>query len=439
MFKKTRKKIIALIMGSLILLFALTLSVIMLASYREMRQENAQMLNTFVEMYRLEEQDRQGDIDWPDRQGDMEQPQGQEDMGPNGDDQFFPGERWGGDDRRMDQKRDFQLSTFYSVAFSEDNAVLAVNNGDKSIYSEEELIELAGNVLKGGQASGKVGSLSYIVCQKEGYQLVAFKDNTVSENSLSMLLKNILIVGGAAIIVLFFLSLYLSKRIVKPLEENDQQQKQFISNASHELKTPVAVISANAEILSRELGENDWLANIAYENERMGELVKQLLDLSRAENKENPMEQVDFSRIAEGEILALESLAFDQGKEIHSELEEGITLTGNASQLTQLVSILMDNAIRHSTGNKIDAALKRHGHEAILSVENEGEEIPADKLQHLFDRFYRLDEARNSEGNHYGLGLSIAKAVTEKHGGNIKASCQEGKVKFTVFLPIKHQ
>ena len=440
MFKKTRKKIIALIMGSLVLLFALTLSVIMLASYREMRTQNAQMLETYTEQYRLEPQGRQGEMEPPEWQNDSEQQQGgQEDLGPRGDDSFFLDDRWSNNGRWMDNKRNYQLSTFYSVAFSEDNIVLAVNNGDNSVYTEEDLIKIATEVLQESKSSGRVGNLSYKICQKEGYFLVAFKDDTVAENSLSMLLKNILIVGGAAIIVLFFLSLYLSKRIVRPLEENDEQQKQFISNASHELKTPVAVISANAEILSRELGENEWLANIEYENERMGELVKQLLDLSRAENKESPMEQVDFSRIATGEVLALESLAFEQGKEIQSDIEEDISLIGNASQLTQLVSILLDNAIRHSTGSKIEVELKHHGHAAVLSVENDGDEISQEKLEHLFDRFYRLDEARNSEGHHYGLGLSIAKAVAEKHGGSISASYQDGKVKFTVSLPINNK
>lgn len=250
-------------------------------------------------------------------------------------------------------------------------------------------------------------------------------------------MHNVLIVGSAALVLLFFISLYLSRQIIRPLEENDRQQKQFISDASHELKTPVAVISANAEMLSREIGGNEWLSNIQYENERMGGLVKQLLDLSRAENTEVPMEQVDFSRIVTGEALAFESLAFDQGKALQSDIEEGVLLTGNPSQLTQLVSILLDNAIRHSTGSEIGLSLKAQGHTAVLSVINEGDAIPDEKQKQLFDRFYRIDEARSNEGQHYGLGLSIAKAVVEKHSGSIHVSCQDGKVRFTAAIPIK--
>ena len=262
-------------------------------------------------------------------------------------------------------------------------------------------------------------------------------DNTVSGSGLNTLLRNVLIIGSAAILVMFFISLVLSGRIIRPLEENDQKQKQFISDASHELKTPVAVISTNAELLSREIGENEWLSNIVYENDRMGELVRQLLDLSRAENAEAPMEQVDFSRVVTGETLALETLAFDRGRVFRSDIEDGMNLAGSKTQLTQLVSILLDNAIRYATGNEIGIALKRQGHHAVLSVVNDGDEIPQDKLEHLFDRFYRVDEARNSEGQHYDLGLSIAKAVVEKHGGSISVSCQAGKVRFTASIPMK--
>ena len=337
----------------------------------------------------------------------------------------------------IDVRRDYELSTFYAVVFEEDGTVAAVDNGEKDIYTEEELIRIAEEIRADHKSSGRKGDLTFLVRQKDTYTLVAFIDSTVSESGLQTLLRNVLIVGGAAIIVLFLISWYISGRIIRPLEENDRKQKQFISDASHELKTPVAVISANAEMLSREIGGNEWLSNIQYENERMGGLVKQLLDLSRAENTEVPMEQVDFSRIVTGEALAFESLAFDQGKALQSDIEEGVLLTGNPSQLTQLVSILLDNAIRHSTGSEIGLSLKAQGHTAVLSVINEGDAIPDEKQKQLFDRFYRIDEARSNEGQHYGLGLSIAKAVVEKHSGSIHVSCQDGKVRFTAAIPIK--
>lgn len=411
MFKRSRKKIILSIMGSLILLYVVTLSVILFASYRELRKKSADILNDYIEAYSLEQT--------PDAPAEPDGP--------------------GPEPQKMDQpteKRDFRLSTFYSVSFAGDGTVLDIDNGMRGIYSDEDLIGIAEEIRQKSLVSGRRDMLLFRTVQKDGYTLVAFMDNTVTDSSMHTLLRYVLIVGGAAIAAMFVISLFLSKRIIQPLEENDQKQKRFISDASHELKTPVAVIGANAEMLSRELGKNEWLSNIQYENDRMGELVRQLLDLSRAENADAPMEQVDFSRITTGEVLAFESLAFDQGKTIQSEIEEGIHLVGRQTQLTQLVSVLLDNAITHSTGNDIEVFLCRQAHRAILRIRNEGEEIPAEKLEHLFDRFYQLDEARSSEGRHYGLGLSIARAVAERHGGNIDASCHEGKVEFTVSLPI---
>ncbi len=420
MFSRSRKKIILSIMLSLILLLALTLSVIMLASYREIRQRDSEMLERYVETYVLDP--HSGTEELPgSREKDRDIPEPRPDPG----------------DPPRDFRPDYQLSTFYSVAFSDDSTVLAVETGARGLYDEEKLIEIARDLLGGGKKSGRLDNLSYLISSKTGYTLVAFLDSTVTEGSMRLLLRNVLIVGGAAIVVMFFVSLFLSRQIIHPLEENDKQQKRFISDASHELKTPVAVISTNAELLSRELGENEWLANIQYENERMGDLVKQLLDLSRAENAGSPMETVDLSRVVTGEVLAFESLAFDQGKTIQGDIEEEIHVTGNGTQLTQLVSVLLDNSIRHSTGKTIEVSLKSQGRAAVLHVSNEGDEIPAEKLEHLFDRFYRVDEARNSEGHHYGLGLSIAKAVAEKHGGTISVSCQEGKVRFTAAIPEK--
>lgn len=414
MFKRSRRKIILAIMGSLVLLFAVTLSVILIASYHEVRQRNADMLAHYAEQY---------------LPGQPTEPQPGAENGPAPE---APPDR-----PPMDRRQDYRLSTFYAVAFSEDGEVLTVDNGEKDVYSEDELTLLARDILDGGRTSGRNGSLTWTVRRTPDRTLVAFMDNTVSEAGLNTLLRNVLIIGGAAMAVLFFLSLFLSKRIIRPLEENDRRQKQFVSDASHELKTPVAVIGVNAEMLSGEIGENEWLANIRYENERMGGLVKQLLDLSRAENAEVPMEPVDLSRLVTGEVLAIESLAFDSGKTIRSDIEEGIRLTGNPTQLTQIASILLDNAIRHAAGDEIGVSLKRQGHAAVLSVVNDGDEIPPDKLAHLFDRFYRADEARTDDGHHYGLGLSIAKAIAERHGGGITASCGGGKVRFTVSVPVK--
>ena len=415
MFRRSRKKIILSIMGSLILLFAVTLSVILLASFGEIRHKNVEMLERYVAEYSLDEvTSKQTKADLP-----VEKMMGRREPPPS------------------NERSGYQLSTFYSVALSDEGKVLAVDNEGRDAYQEEELVQIARKISSQDQRSGRMGNITYIVEDKEGYTLVAFMDNTVSEAGLKTMLRYVFLVGGLAILAMFFIASILAGFIISPLEENDRQQKRFISDASHELKTPIAVIATNAEMLSRELGYNEWLSNIQYETERMDRLVKQLLDLSHAESAIVPMESLDFSRLVTGETLAFESLAFDKGKTFIIEIEEAIILMGNPSQLTQLVSILLDNAIRHSTGREIGISLVRRPHTALLTVTNDGNEISPEKIQHLFERFYRVDEARNSESNHYGIGLSIAKAIAEKHGGNIDVFWQDGKISFTVNLLLK--
>ena len=438
MFKSSRVKIILSIMGSLLILFAITLSVILLASYREIRNNNSEKLERYADLFLLNSQSQDQAPPEPNSESKSEQRTNQ--TPPDSKPEYRPEnnaeQRQRKDNAPIEERSDYQLSTFYSVVFSKDNEVLEVDDGDKDVYDEDELVEIAKQVLEKNKDEGQIGELSFVVRTRPGYTLVAFLDNTFANSSMDMLVRNFLIVGTSALVVLFFISLFISKLIIRPLAENDKRQKQFISDASHELKTPISVISANADMLSREIGENEWLSNIQYENERMGTLVRQLLDLSRAENAEIPMEQIDLSRVVAGDALAFESLAYDNGRTINSSIEDNIHIMGNRTQLEQLVSVLLDNAIRYSTEIGIEVSLKKQAHSAVLTVANEGEEIPPEKIEHLFDRFYRVDEVRNSEDNHYGLGLSIARAVTERHKGRIEVSCTGGKVVFTVTLPV---
>ena len=433
MFKSSRVKIILSIMGSLLILFAITLSVILLASYREIRRNNSEKLERYADLYLLDSQSQ--DQASPEQKSNQAPPDSKPENKPESRPEGTADQRQRKDNAPIEERSDYQLSTFYSVAFSKDNEVLEVDDGDKAVYEEDDLVEIARQVLDRNKDEGQIGELAFVVRTRPGYTLVAFLDNTFANSSMDMLIRNFLIVGTCALVVLFFISLFISKLIIRPLAENDKRQKQFISDASHELKTPISVIGANADMLSREIGDNEWLSNIQYENERMGTLVRQLLDLSRAENAQVPMELLDLSRVVAGDALAFESLAYDNGRTISSNIEENIHVMGNRTQLEQLVSVLLDNAIRNSTGIGIEVALRKQAHSAILSVSNEGEEIPPEKMEHLFDRFYRVDEVRNSEDNHYGLGLSIARAVAERHKGKIEVSCTGGKVVFTVTLP----
>lgn len=332
----------------------------------------------------------------------------------------------------------FKLSTFYSVALSYDGRIIDIRNDDSDVYTDKELGDAAKRVLAGEESVGVANSLVYYRADKDGYILVSFMDNTIIRESMSTLFRYTLIFGGIALVALFFLAVYLAKRIVKPLEESYQKQKQFISDAGHELKTPVSVVSANAELLSRELGENQWLANIQYENERMGKLVEQLLDLARTENAKLQKELLDFSRLVAGGVLPFESIAFEQGMPLKTRIADDISLMGIGSQLSQLISILVDNAIRHGkTGEEVVVDLSATRSTAVLSVVNGGAPIPEDQVSQLFERFFRVDEARNGEEKHYGLGLAIAKAIVLGHGGTIEVNSFNNKVEFLIKLPRK--
>ena len=427
MFKKTKRKIVFAIVFSLLILMAVTLSVIYLSNRIALRHENEAMLEMYVERYTL-------DSDPAEPKPDPGKPSFKPSTKP--DEDGLPPDH--GVAKMPDNNEPaFRASTFYSVAYGGNDEVLVVRNGNEKLQSEESLIETASAIRSRGKQSGSAGNMMYLVAERDGYTLVAMIDKTITDNSQKMLIRQMLLLGSLAMAVLFVLSIFIARRIVRPLEENDRRQKQFVSDAGHELKTPIAVISANSELLQREIGENEWLANIAYENERMSALVGQLLLLSRAENDDLPKEAVDFSALVSGEVLPFESYAFEKGYEIVSEITPDLTVTGNSMQLRQLVSILLDNAVAHGIAGEIHLTLQREKHTAVLSVSNAANNIGTEQLPHLFERFYRTDESRTDDGAHYGLGLSIAKAVVDAHGGTIHAEYKNGRAVFTAVLPLQ--
>lgn len=260
-------------------------------------------------------------------------------------------------------------------------------------------------------------------------------DHTILNSNMSTLFQYTLVFGSVALVLLFFVSLHLADRIVRPLEESYQKQKQFISDASHELKTPIASVSANVELLERELGQSRWLSNIRTDNQRMGELVRELLELARTENTRPQMENLDFSRLVTGSILAFEVLAFEKERKLKSQIQDKLLVKGNPEQLERLVNILLDNALEYSPAHsQVQVILKSERNRVLLSVTNQGQEIPEEIRKNLFERFYRVDESRQGDKGHYGLGLSIAKNIVTAHQGRIGVDCCRGNVTFTVSL-----
>ena len=445
MFKRSRIKIMALVMVILLGVLGGTLGIIYFTTYREVNSQNREMLEMYASMYAsngnptedemteeeiLEEEIAdEGILDEPSL--DAELP-GEVSGEPEAEDTFPDALEELGD---PDSTRRYITSTFYSVTFSADGSVREIINDTMPLLDEEDLTALAMTLWESGKTFGTENDVVFLVTENEDYILVTMMDNTVLGESIDALIHYTLLFGGIFIAAAFLLSFFLSGWIIRPLEAGYQKQQRFISDAGHELKTPISTISANAELLSREIGENAWLANIQYENERMSILVRQLLDLARLERKGAALEEIDLSHVVLAGILPFEGVAFERGISLDYDIEEQVRLRADASQIGELVSILVDNAITHcSPEGTVQIRLAKSKGGAILTVSNPGTEIPEDQRDRIFEPFYRADESRSSAGTHYGLGLSIAKSVVEAHHGKIAVRCQEGITTFEVQL-----
>ncbi|MCD8218531.1 MAG: HAMP domain-containing histidine kinase [Clostridiales bacterium] len=453
-FQRSRRQIIAVVMAVFLFLFIATLATIYTLSYRELYQENQDMLEAYIDQYRengnpsevrgsesdpedtLPEQNELPAEDTFPEQNELPAEDTLPEQNELPAEDTFPDQSKLPDENNLpshDAAR-YLLSSFYSVAFDEDGSVSSVDPGSGTLYTEEQLSAAAKELLETGREQGTYGNFIYCIDTEKSYTLVVLMDNTLISDSFTTLFRNTLILGAVMVVLLFVCAIALARWIIRPLEESDRRQRQFISDAGHELKTPVSVVEANAELLKREIGSNKWLDNIRFESNRMAGLVSELLSLLRTERESPPMESLDFSRLVLGGVLPFESVAFDLGRELNDQIADGITICGNASLLNQLVSILIDNALSHSAGEgQITIKLCQEKGGIVLTVSNPGF-IPEQDRTEIFSRFYRGDATRNDTG-HYGLGLTIAKNIVAEHRGEIQVICADGLVSFFVRFP----
>lgn len=304
--------------------------------------------------------------------------------------------------------------------------------------SADELSSYVTRVLSKSANKGNIDNFRYLIEEKSYGRIIVFAENSVETLMLEQLISVSMVIAAVSFVVLFFLVLALSRWAVKPVRIAFEKQRRFISDAGHELKTPLTVISANADVLQGDIGENNWLTYIKEQTMRMNYLVHDLLTLARAD--EGQMIQiaapVDFSKTVLNTTLEFESKAFEENKHMEYEIASDITLTGNEQELKQLVSILVDNAIKHSGADgEIKIKLYKVKEKIVFSVFNTGEGIDEDEKGKIFERFYRSDASRSRETGGFGLGLSIAKSITETHKGKIMVDTEKGKwIKFTVII-----
>lgn len=306
--------------------------------------------------------------------------------------------------------------------------------------SDETLLqELAARVLHNDQTEGclKDYDLRYRTDWAFGVRVIAFVDISSQEHTLEDLITTSLIIALCSIAAFLGLSILLAKWMVRPVDRAWKQQKQFISDASHELKTPLTVIMSNGELLAEEVREKPYAPNILTASEQMRKLVEGLLELTRVDNGQvqKSFEQLDMSQLTEDAVLPFEPVFFERGLELRSQIQPGITLWGNAQYLRQTVQILLDNGVKYSDPGVVWLRLERHTkNQCILSVYTPGQPIDARQAEKLFDRFYKGDQARTNNGS-FGLGLAIAKSAVTEHGGKIWVQSDERGNLFCVLLP----
>lgn len=304
----------------------------------------------------------------------------------------------------------------------------------------EKVIQQVEQILDGGKNSGYSGYYRYQVFDdgEEGQTIVVL-DCFLQLQAANNVLRLTLLASLACIAIVFLLLVFLSRRVVRPFAENLEKQRRFVTDASHEPKTPLAIISANTGLLEASLGENRWLASTQVQVSRLDRLIGHLVELARTEETltEEEIQPVDLSGVVAGQIEDYRLLAQTSGKELESDVAPGVTVRGAADNLKRLCTLLLDNAVKYcDSGGTIRLTLAQRGRWAVLSISNPCAGLDPAQLPRLFDRFYRADASRSRDTGGYGIGLSTARAIVQRHRGRLTAKSEDGLVVFTARLPL---
>ena len=331
----------------------------------------------------------------------------------------------------------------YFIAVENPEGGLFLGAGSKETdYSEEELLAIAKDVFDANRLEGKTGSYSYKVTEKaDGSKTAVFLNCESKYAEVATLAVISASACVAGILLAWLLVSLLSNQAIKPMVKNIERQKQFITDAGHELKTPLTVISANMDVLSMDMGTNEWVQGTQKQVANMRKLVNELIYLSRMDEADSHLERssFNFSDAVQDVAAPFAGMAEFSGKNLVVSTADNLIISGDEQALRRLVSTLCENAVKYAPeDSNIDISLTRTGKSIVFQTENAVREPLNDEaISHLFDRFYRGDASRSKEENSgFGIGLSIARAITEKHGGTIKARMSEnGRLQIICTLP----
>ena len=339
-------------------------------------------------------------------------------------------EGWPGLPPNMSPETPYE-SRYFSVFLNEFGEIVNTETSKIASIDSETAAAYAQTVINKQSEQGFIDEYRYVVRAEPNGLRITFLDcgrNLAAFHNFLAASTGMALIGY---VVVFFIVFFFAGRIIRPIAESYAKQKQFITDAGHEMKTPLTIISANADILEMEIGTNESLTDIQQQTERLKSLTNDLVMLTRMEESGDTMQKIAFpiSEVVAEAAHPFRALALQQGKEFVCDIQPMLSLNGNDKAIQQLVSVLMDNALKYSPpGGTIALHLAKQNKAIYLSVFNTAEtEINRESLSHVFDRFYRTDASRNSETGGHGIGLSIAKAIVTAHNGKIQATTQDGR------------
>jgi len=339
---------------------------------------------------------------------------------------------------RSDLRSATSLSSYFTAELDEDGGVCSWFSDRAELYTDDGIADLAAQIMAAGKDSGRIDTQFYRLVSREKGKLLIVVDQSLAMLDARRVLRLTVLLAVAEDALLSLGAIWLIRRMVKPVDEAMEKQKQFVWDASHELKTPLAVISANAEVLESEVGPSKPLEYIQSEVRRTDQLVQSLLTLARMEKGSVRAQHApfDLSHTVLSVALPFESAIFEAGKQLNTVVPEGIAYTGDAEMIKQLCVILLSNAQKYSNPHGvITLSLEAKGDKRILKVHNTGPAIPEEAQEKIFDRFYRVDSSHNREIAGNGLGLAIAQSIVKEHKGKITVASREGEgTTFTVIL-----
>ena len=337
----------------------------------------------------------------------------------------------------------FSFTPVFAVEIDINGQIVTLQAGPGSTITRENAQALVDQAMAQPDRQGDLPgqNITYLYLQEMPRRFFAFADNSSVGQAVGNQLLVSLLISAAALLAFYLISRFLARLSLRPVETAWEQQRQFVADASHELKTPLAVILANADIMAAHPSETvesqgKWLGYIREEAQRMRSLVEDLLFLAKSDAQKLPLnlQQVRLSELVTASLLSFEPVAFEAGVTLSENIAPGVSLSGDEGQLRRLAVILLDNAVKYAGEHgEVTVTLSEAQGKAQLTVHNTGPAIPPEQLPHLFERFYRADAARDRESGGYGLGLAIAQSIAQSHGGKISvASDPKSGTTFTV-------